>query len=184
MKAREIMSEDWLADRRRERALLLTQEYPDVKPGMYVQLITWFGDIWAEITRAYTDPAHPEWNRVYYISYEKYGVTRKESSASYGDIRKFATKDQIDSAHNTVMTPTGRYDHGYNVRKSPEPKRLSRLSPPASPHPLHSWHVLLRPKEWLEVVDETFGGVGRADDVRPQALECVFHTGTMFLLQE
>jgi hypothetical protein len=107
--------ENWLNARERENAEKLVEQWPEVKPGMFVQLDTWGGDVWAEITSVYLGHGDAASRSVNFWSYEKYGVTRKPDHARFGSIRKFATRDQIDFARNTVMTPTAKYEHGHAI---------------------------------------------------------------------
>jgi hypothetical protein len=50
---------EWLADRNRER----TEEVRKMKPkkGQFVQLDTWFGDVWAEIESVFGSDSGNDW---------------------------------------------------------------------------------------------------------------------------
>ena len=119
-----VEGESWLQTSDRRNAERLLAEWPNLEPGMFVQLQTWFGDIWTEITSVHISQDDPtRFSSVSFWYYEKYGVTRKEDHAYFGKIRKFATRDEINFAHCTVMTPTGKYDHGHKVEWPQGPHR-------------------------------------------------------------
>lgn len=112
---REIMNlveSGFLDHLRRSRAKELVQNWPTVEPGMFVQLSSWFGDVWSEITSTFQNGDDPVWYSVSFYRYEKYCVTRKLDSAYYGDIRKFARREEIDFKTSIVFTPTHCYRHG------------------------------------------------------------------------
>ena len=103
---------DWLTNCERESVKRLIETYPVVMPGMFVQLDTWFGDVWAEIVSAYpADADRPTSGCVTFYRYEKYGVSRKCDIAFYIGIRKFARREEIDVRKNIVYTPT--HYHSY-----------------------------------------------------------------------
>lgn len=103
----------WLEDQQRKNAERLLAEWPEIKPGMFVQLDAWFGDVWAEITSAYTHwDDHPTFNSVNFVRYDKYGVERKEDSSHFSRIRKFATREEINFATDIIHTPNAHHAHG------------------------------------------------------------------------
>lgn len=103
---------DWLDRQHRLNAERLVAEWPEVGSGMFVQLDSWFGDVWAEITSAYSAWEDPSQRSVTFMRYEKHGVSRKADHAYYGYIRKFATRDQIDFTTAIVHIPNASYSYG------------------------------------------------------------------------
>jgi hypothetical protein len=103
---------NWLAKRRAEDAQKIADTYPVIVPGMFVQLETWFGDVWAEITSTYQSWEDPSMRSVDFIRYEKYGVSHKADSARFGDIRKIATREEVDFNYNILHMDNSHRSYG------------------------------------------------------------------------
>lgn len=104
---------------RKRHAEKIAEKYPDIQVGQFVQLNTWFGDVWAEITRVFNSDIDPKYHSVYFTMYEKYGVARKKEHAYFAEIRKIANRDEINFEREIVHTPTAHYSFG-KVTEWPE----------------------------------------------------------------
>lgn len=93
----------------------LVAKWPVVEPGMFVQLNTWGGDVWAEISGGYFHD-DPKTNSVTFWQYDKYGVERKMEHAYYREVRKFANRNEINFKHDIISTREGKSDGGYVVK--------------------------------------------------------------------
>ncbi len=108
-----ILNESWLDKAEAKHVAEIVAKYPEIKPGQFVQLTTWFGDVWAEITSVYYPTTDSRYSSVSYISYDKYGVGRKEQSANFNKIRKIADASEINLDQNIVHTRDVHYSpHG------------------------------------------------------------------------
>ena len=112
-------SGDYMDTIRQRHTEEIAARYPDIQVGQFVQLNSWFGDVWAEITRVFISRNNPRYSSVSFVMYEKYGVSRKPDSTSFAGIRKIATKDEINFSREIVHTPSAHYSFG-NVTEWPE----------------------------------------------------------------
>lgn len=79
-----------------------------IEVGDFINLDTWFGDIWAEVLSVY-NAEEPSRSSVTYILYSKNRMMRGKVSATFGDIRKVLKAADREKTIGTFHASNGKY---------------------------------------------------------------------------